>query len=101
LRLPEASQVMDLEAAPIIAASNEQITLNGSPVGQPGDVTKLQDDLVVLKNNFKLLHPSEHFHGTVMIAAEETIGFATLKQILTSCSVAGYADVKLIVRQRG
>jgi hypothetical protein len=105
LRLPVASQVMDLEAAPIVAASDEQITLNGAPVGQPGDdgwkFPKLEEDLTVLKNNFKLLHPSEHFHGTVLIAGEETISFSTLRRILTSCAVAGYGDVKLIVRQRG
>jgi hypothetical protein len=105
LRLPVASQVRELEQAPVIAVSDEQITINGSPVGTPGGddwkVPDLHDYLVTLKNNFKLLHPGEHFHGTVLIAAEENIGFATLKQILVSCELAGYPDAHLLVRKRG
>jgi len=103
LRLPVASQVRDLEQAPVIAVSNEAITLNGAPVGESDGwkIPELHDDLVTLKNNFKLLHPGEHFHGTVNIAAEENVGFATLKRILLTCEIAGYSDVKLTVRQRG
>jgi biopolymer transport protein ExbD len=96
LRLPVASQVRDLEWAPVIAVSDEQITLNGLPVDDP----QLHDDLVTLKNNFKLLHPGEHFHGTVVIAAEDRIQFATLKSILAACNLSGFADVQLLVRQR-
>ena len=104
MRLPAASQVVsELEAAPVIAVSDEALTLDGRTIDVPAEgaiITDLHDQLVTLKNNFKLLHPSDVFRGTVLIASEEDVGFATVKRILYSCRVAGYDAAQLIVRKR-
>ena len=99
--MPWASQAMsELEAAPVIAVSRALVTLDGRTL-EPTELSDLYDQLVTLKNNFGLLHPSEPFHATVIVAAEEDVGFATLKRILQSCALAGYPDVKLVVNRRG
>src|SRR5258705_7903241 len=63
--LPEAQNFTDLEQAPIIAVSKDSVTLDGRPVADAGElnaentadwkITKLHDELVTLKNNYKLL----------------------------------------------
>src|SRR5581483_6902633 len=67
--LPEAQNFKELEQAPIIAVSHDSVTLNGIMEAdatelnqeQTADwkIPKLHDDLVTLKNNYKLLHPSD------------------------------------------
>ena len=68
ITLPEAVNFRDLEQAPIIAVSRDSVTLNGDPKADSQELSRentvdwkipqLHDDLVVLKNNFKLLHPN-------------------------------------------
>src|ERR1700759_4199571 len=68
--LPEATNYKDLEQAPIVAVSKDSVTLDGRPVATQDELTRdttdwkltdLHDQLVTLKNNFKLIHPSENF----------------------------------------
>src|SRR6478735_1689513 len=70
--LPEAQNFKDLEQAPIIAVSKESVTLDGRMVANADQlntentadwkITDLHDQLVTLKNNYKLLHPSDNFN---------------------------------------
>src|SRR5262249_5785317 len=72
--LPEATNFKDLERAPVIGVSKDSVTLDGRPVADANElnkentvdwkITDLHDQMVTLKNNFKLLHPSENFNGT-------------------------------------
>src|SRR6478672_6359026 len=66
--LPEAQNWTDLERAPVIGVTKDVVTLNGSQVASGDDlakdsatgdakITELHDQLVTLKNNYKLLHP--------------------------------------------
>jgi biopolymer transport protein ExbD len=108
--LPEAQNFKDLEQAPIIAVAKDSVTLNGAMEADANElnqentsdwkIAKLHDDLVTLKNNFKLLHPSENFAGTVIVQADRNVDFKVIKKVMFSCAVAGYGNVNFAVQQK-
>lgn len=110
ITLPDAMNWKDLEQAPIIAISRDSVTLNGEPKADASDLQKdsldwkipqLHDDLVVLKNNFKLLHPNpEDWKGLVIVQGDKGIDFKSLKKIMYTCTVAGYNNVNFAVNVR-
>ena len=109
--LPEAQNFTDLEQAPIIAVSKDSVTLDGRPVADAGElnadqtadwkITKLHDELVTLKNNYKLLHPSDEFKGMVIVQADKNVDFKVVKKVMYSCSMAGYQNVNFAIQQKG
>jgi biopolymer transport protein ExbD len=109
--LPEAQNFTDLEQSPIIAVSKDAVTLDGRPVADAGElnaentadwkITKLHDELVTLKNNYKLLHPSEEFKGMVIVQADRNVDFKVIKKVMYSCSMAGYQNVNFAIQQKG
>ena len=108
--LPEAQNFKDLEQAPIIAVASDSVTLNGAMEADAAElnqenttdwkIAKLHDDLVTLKNNYKLLHPSENFAGTVIVQADRNVDFKVVKKVMYSCAVAGYGNVNFAVQQK-
>jgi biopolymer transport protein ExbD len=108
--LPEAQNFKDLEQAPIIAVAADSVTLNGAMEADASElnqenttdwkIAKLHDDLVTLKNNYKLLHPSENFAGTVIVQADRNVDFKVVKKVMYSCAVAGYGNVNFAVQQK-
>ena len=108
--LPEAMNFKELERAPVIAISKESVTLDGRPVANAEDLNKdtsadwkisdLHDQLVTLKNNYKLLHPSEDFLGNVIVQADRGVDFKVVKKVLYTCGAAAYKNVNFAVNQR-
>jgi biopolymer transport protein ExbD len=108
--LPEAQNFKDLEQAPIIAVAQDSVTLNGAMEADATElnqenttdwkIAKLHDDLVTLKNNYKLLHPSETFAGTVIVQADRNVDFKVVKKVMFSCSLAGYSNVNFAIQQK-
>ncbi len=111
--LPDAQNFAALEAAPIIALSKDAVTLDGRPMADSAElnadntadwkITKLYDDLVTLKNNFKLLHPSDGpdgFKGMVIVQADKNVDFKVIKKVMYSCSMAGYSNVNFAVQEK-
>jgi biopolymer transport protein ExbD len=110
ITLPEAQNFKDLEQAPIIAVSKESVTLDGRLVADASElntentvdwkITKLHDELVTLKNNFKILHPSEEFKGIAIVQADRNVDFKVVKKVMYSCAIAGYQNVNFAVQQK-
>jgi biopolymer transport protein ExbD len=108
--LPEATNFKDLERAPVIGVSHDSVTLDGRPVADSSElnkentvdwkITDLHDQMVTLKNNFKLLHPSENFNGTVIVQADKSVDFKVIKKVMYTCAVAGYNNVNFAVNQK-
>ena len=109
--LPEAMNYKDLEQAPIISISRDSVTLNGEPKADASELARettmdwkipqLHDDLVVLKNNFKLLHPDPNdWKGLVIVQGDKMIDFKVLKKVMYTCTVAGYNNVNFAVQQK-
>jgi biopolymer transport protein ExbD len=106
--LPDAQNWTDLERAPVIGVSKDVVTLDGSQVATADELMKdsstgdfkiadLHDKLVTLKNNYKLLHPSEEFNGIAIIQSDKNVEFKMLKKIMYSCAVAGYQNVNFAI----
>jgi biopolymer transport protein ExbD len=107
--LPEAQNWTDLERAPVIGVTKEVVTLNGAQVASADDlskdsatgdakITELHDQLVTLKNNYKLLHPTEDFNGIAIIQADKSVEFKALKKVMYSAATAGYNNVNFAVK---
>jgi biopolymer transport protein ExbD len=106
--LPDAQNWRDLERAPVIGVSKDVVTLDGAQVATADELMKdsatgdfkiadLHDKLVTLKNNYKLLHPSEEFNGIAIIQSDKNVEFKVLKKIMYSISVAGYQNINFAV----
>ena len=89
--LPDAQNWTDLERAPVIGVSKDVVTLDGSQVATADELMKdsatgdfkiaeLHDKLVTLKNNYKLLHPSEEFNGIAIIQSDKNVEFKALEE---------------------
>jgi biopolymer transport protein ExbD len=108
--LPEASHFQDLERAPVVGVSKDSVTLDGRPVADAAElnkentvdwkITDMHDQLVTLKNNFKLLHPTENFNGTVIVQADKGVDFKVIKKVMYTCAVAGYNNVNFAVSEK-
>jgi len=109
--MPEAQNWTDLERAPVIGVSKEVVTLNGAQVASGDDlakdsatgdakITELHDQLVTLKNNYKLLHPTEQFNGIAIVQADKGVEFKALKKVMYSAATAGYNNVNFAVKTR-
>jgi biopolymer transport protein ExbD len=108
--LPEAQNWRDLEQAPIIAVSKDSVTLDGRMVADATvlnqdntadwKIVELHDTLVTLKNNYKLLHPSDEWKGMVIVQADKGVDFKVIKKVMYSCSMAGYQNVNFAVQQK-
>lgn len=108
--LPEARNWKDLEQAPIIAVSKDSVTLDGKMVADASalvadnsadwKIVELHDTLVTLKNNYKLLHPSDEWKGLVIVQADKGVDFKVIKKVMYSCAIAGYQNVNFAVQQK-
>lgn len=110
--LPEASNYKDLERAPVIGVAKDSVTLDGRPVADAAElnkentvdwkITDLHDQLVTLKNNYKLLHqnPGDEFNGMVIMQADKGVDFKVIKKVMYTCAVAGYTNVNFAVNQK-
>jgi biopolymer transport protein ExbD len=108
--LPEAQNFRDLEQAPIIAVSKDSVTLNGRMVADASvlntdntadwKIVELHDEMVTLKNNYKLLHPSDEWKGMVIVQADKGVDFKVIKKVMYSCAMAGYQNVNFAVQQK-
>jgi biopolymer transport protein ExbD len=110
LVLPDAQNWVDLERAPVIGVTSDLVTLDGKPVANAEDlqksenvewkITELHDQLVTIKNNWKLLHPNEQFTGTVIVQSDKNVDFKIVKKVMFSCAVAGYGNVNFAVKPK-
>lgn len=109
LKMPSATNVVDLEIAPIVAINAQVVTLDGrriadtatlAAVPEAERIEPLIQDLQTLKRNWAVLHPSEVFPGTVIIQADQAIDFRVIKKILFSTAQAGYANVSFAVNRQ-
>ena len=63
-------------------------------------IVELHDTLVTLKNNYKLLHPSDEWKGMVIVQADKGVDFKVIKKVMYSCAMAGYQNVNFAVQQK-
>lgn len=110
IKMPDATNAVDLEIAPIIAIDANVITLDGRRMAdtrtlaaqpQLERIERLVQDLETLKRNWSILHPAEPFPGTIIMQADEAVDFRVIKKVMFSAGQAGYANISFAVNRRG
>lgn len=108
LVMPEASNVIDLEIAPIIAIDPNVVTLDNRRMADTETllashelerIEQLVQDLETLRRNWTVLHPREPFNGTVILQADRNVDFLVVKKVMFSAAQAGYTNVSFAVNQ--
>jgi biopolymer transport protein ExbD len=108
LTMPKASNVANLEVAPVIAIDPIVVTLDGRRMADTATLAsspkverneQLIQDLETLKRNWSILHPQEPFPGQVIIQADVTIDFRVIKKMMFSAAQAGYSNVSFAVNR--
>ena len=110
ITMPQATNAVDLEIAPIISIDSRVVALDGRRMAdtqtlagnaQLDRIDQLVQDLETLKRNWNILHPSEPFPGTVILQADQAIDFRVIKKVMFSAAQAGYTNVSFAVNRRG
>ena len=108
LTMPKASNVVNMETAPVIAVDPIVVTLDGRRMADTATLAadpkvermeQLIQDLETMKRNWSILHPQEPFPGQVIMQADVSIDFRVIKKLMFSASQAGYANVSFAVNR--
>ena len=110
VKLPESQVETKPRETVIIFVSPEEILVQGQPAGLVEDV--LAGDRAPLDNvKYRLMQLSENVIGTstkvvaatkeVTILADKSVPFTVVRQIMSTCTGAGYEKVSLAVVQKG
>jgi biopolymer transport protein ExbD len=110
LKMPKASNVVDIEMSPVIAVDPVVITLDGRRMADTATlaadpkverIEQLIQDLETLKRNWSILHPQEPFPGQVIMQADVSIDYRVIKKLMFSAAQAGYANISFAVNRSG
>jgi len=114
IRLPEATNVREMELVPVVMVSNEQVLVSGSVVGRIEDLTRddylnippLEEKLRDLKKQYEELHAlakdeAGGFKGDVNIQADKDVQFKIIKRVMFSCNTAAYYNTHFAVISAG
>ena len=110
LVMPNATNAIDLELAPIVAIDARVVTLDGRRMADTPTlaanaglerIEQLVSDLETLRRNWSILHAREPFPGTVIVQADRSIDFRVIKKVMFSAAQAGYTNISFAVNQAG
>lgn len=116
IQLPEASHVKDIELAPVVMISNEQVIVDGNVIGRVDDLSKeeggyanipaLEEKLREMKKQFEQLHAMANdtensFKGDVNIQANKDVPFKIIRRVMFSCNNSGYGNINFATLQKG
>jgi biopolymer transport protein ExbD len=110
LVMPQASNAVDLELAPIVAIDRQVVTLDGRRMADTQTllaaaglerIDALVNDLETMHRNWSILHPRDPFPGTVIIQADRDVDMRAVKKVMFSAAQAGYANISFAVNRSG
>ncbi|MCA2980374.1 MAG: biopolymer transporter ExbD [Myxococcaceae bacterium] len=105
IELPEAANTDELQIAPVVQVSKDQVIVSGTSVGRVEDLTRedylnipaLEEKLRDMKKQFEDLHNAANdsgaFKGDVNIQADKKVQFRIIKRVMFSCAAAGYGNI--------
>ena len=110
LTMPKATNVVDIDMAPVISVDSVVIALDGRRMADTATlaadpkverIEALIQDLETLKRNWSILHPQEPFPGQVILQADIGTDYRVIKKLMFSTGQAGYANVSFAVNRSG
>src|SRR5690606_36159763 len=108
IQMPEAANYEQLERAPVIQISADDISLEGLLVATTSEIDgqelwnipKLEEELRDQKKAFESLRSaqaSDDFRGDINIQADVSVPFKVLKKVMYSANQAGYFNINFAV----
>jgi biopolymer transport protein ExbD len=109
IQLPTATHVDELELAPVIMVSNDDIIINGISVARVADLSRddyvtipaLEEKLREQKKETEELHALANdgtaFKGVVNIQGHKDVPFRIIKRVMFSCQGGGYGNINFAV----
>ncbi|AKU93053.1 ExbD/TolR family protein [Vulgatibacter incomptus] len=108
IRMPEAAHYEQLDRAPVIQVSQEDISVEGALIAQVSDVEReelwniqpLEEKLRDQKKAFEVLRQagaSGEFKGDINIQADKGVPFKIIKKVMYSANQAGYFNINFAV----
>ncbi len=113
VQLPEAANTDELQIAPAVVISKEEVLVQGALIGRVDDLTRedyqnipaLEEKLRDLKKQFEDLHAAANdsgaFKGDVNIQADKQVTFKIVKRVMYSCAQAGYGNIAFATMAEG
>ncbi len=113
IQLPTAAHVAELELAPVVMVSAEDVIVNGASVARVADLAReeylsipaLEERLREQKKETEELHALANdgstFNAAVNIQAHKEIPFKVIKRVMFSCQAAGYQNISFAVLNAG
>jgi biopolymer transport protein ExbD len=105
IALPEAANTDELQLAPAVAISKDEVLLSGALIGRVDDLTRedylnipaLEEKLRDAKKQTEDMHNAAGdqgaFKGDVNIQADKQVTFKIVKRVMFSCASAGYGNI--------
>lgn len=107
IQMPEAANYEQLERAPVIQVSPDDISLEGFMVATTSEIDDqelwniptLEEELRDHKKAFESLRSAQDdsFKGDINIQADVTVPFKVLKKVMYSANQAGYFNINFAV----
>lgn len=108
IQMPEAANYEQLERAPVIQISPDDVSLEGILISSTSEIDsqelwnipKLEEELRDQKKAFESLRSAqsgEDFRGDINIQADVSVPFKVLKKVMYSANQAGYFNINFAV----
>jgi len=108
IRMPEAANYEQLERAPVIQVSNEEISIEGARVAEIMDIDRdeylnipsLEEKLRDQKKAYEMIRgggADSGFKGDINIQADKEVPFKVIKRVMYSANQAGYFNINFAV----
>lgn len=110
ISLPDASNVLDIEDAPVVAINESVVLFEANRVADTASlaeeaalerIEELVEILETQKRNWSILRPGQEFTGTVIVMADKGVDYRVVKKVMFSAAQAGYANISFAVNNAG
>ena len=117
VKLPNARNVQELLAAPMVGVSGKDVYVDNKPAGTvvealdameqgktafPTKLTDLETKLKYMKETWKSTHPSDApFPGMVVLQLDEKLPAFVVKSVFYTAALSGYNNISFLVNKKG
>jgi biopolymer transport protein ExbD len=105
--LPEAKNVQDVQAAPVVTVSKTEVLVSGKLIGgvEDFDPAALEEELLDARKKLEDLHAAANdpgaFTGDVNVQGDKRIGFQVIKRVMLGCALAGFTNINFATLSYG
>jgi len=109
ITLPMAYNAVELERAPVVAVSANEIAMEGSAIMlteeanertyKDGKLKPIVNKLKAMARDAKEFNPDKPFDGQVIIQSDQNVPFGVISMVMLSCAEAGYININYAVQK--